>query len=95
MTKAGTRKFLTGQCWYQMKEIKNEVWNIWICNFEIVSDFGFRASDLAVFKEQKLTKKVFTQEHENKSPSLNPSHQGRESPLAPCGRGLGWGVFPG
>jgi len=39
-----------------MKEIKNEVWNIWICNFEIVSNFGFSASDLAVFNEQKLAK---------------------------------------
>ena len=40
-----------------MTEIRNEVWNILICNFEIVSNFGFRASDLAVFNEQKLTKK--------------------------------------
>jgi len=39
-----------------MTEIRNEVWNILICNFEIVSNFGFRASDLAVFNEQKLTK---------------------------------------
>ncbi len=28
-------------------------------------------------------------EHENISPSLIPSHQGRESSLAPCGRGSG------
>ena len=32
-------------------------------------------------------------EHENILPSLNPSHQGRESSLAPCGRGSGEGYF--
>jgi len=32
---------------------------------------------------------LWAKELESISPSLNPSHQGREIALAPCGRGFG------